>query len=100
MDEQPATDDPQQAEPQPGGMEAYQRRSRKHAWQHEAMQGVTKVDWVLYALTIYPSTFLLQFSTTPVARLVHYPRGRRIAMLVLLGIEVAVVAFALDRWVF
>jgi hypothetical protein len=99
MAQPPCTDDIEPPEPQPGGMESYQRRSRKHAWQHEAMQGVTKVDWVLYALTVYPSTFLLQFATTPIARLIHYPRGRRVAMLVLLAIEIAVVVFALDRWV-
>lgn len=69
------------------------------AWQHQQMEGVTKVDWVLYLLTLYPSTLLLQFANTPFAKVINRPRPRRMAMLLLLVVEFAVIGFLVWRFV-
>jgi hypothetical protein len=59
--------------------------------QHRNLEGVTKVDWLLFVLTIYPSVFLLQFSNNPLMRVIQRPGPRRALMLGLLAVEVAVV---------
>ena len=62
------------------------------------MQGIGKPDWILFALTIYPSLFLLQFANTPLLNFVHHPRPRRTGMAVLLGIEILLIVLAVRRW--
>ena len=62
------------------------------ALQHRSLEGVTKVDWILFVLTIYPSMFLLQFANNPLVRLIQRPGPRRLTLLALLVAELAIVA--------
>jgi hypothetical protein len=59
------------------------------AIEHEPMQGVTAVDWVLAVLTLVPFLILLMFAITPVTRAMHYPRTRRLILLGMLVLELA-----------
>ena len=63
--------------------------------EHEPMEGVGPVDWILVALTFVPSAVLLMFAISPVMQAVHTRRSRRRSLWGMLVGEVVMVALVL-----